>query len=94
METAIFIDNLKCGGCANTIKKGLSALTGVQNVVVDVEKEQVNVSYTNETILSDIKHKLSHMGYPEKGSLSGIDKLAAGAKSYVSCAIGKFSENK
>lgn len=94
METTIFIDNLKCGGCANTIKKGLSGLTGVQHVSIDAEHEKVNVSYTDESILSDIKHKLLHMGYPEKGSLGGIEKIAANAKSYVSCAIGKFSEKE
>jgi hypothetical protein len=31
------------------------------------------------------------MGYPEKGSVAGLDKGIATAKSFVSCAIGRIS---
>ena len=35
MRTDIQIENLKCGGCAATIKKGLLAINTVSEVTVD-----------------------------------------------------------
>ncbi len=60
----IIIANLKCNGCASTIKKELSSLIGVKEVTVDVEKDAVNVTY--ETIgRESIINKLHSLGYPE-----------------------------
>ncbi len=83
----IEIENLKCNGCASTIKKGLSSIEGVSNVTVDVENKTVELETISESTLNDVKQKLSKMGYPEKGTgNTTIQK----AKSYVSCAIGKI----
>jgi len=35
--------------------------------------------------------KLKSMGYPEQGSVSGLDAGLANAKSFGSCAIGRVS---
>jgi copper chaperone len=35
--------------------------------------------------------KLKSMGYPEQGSVSGLNAGLANAKSFVSCAIGRVS---
>lgn len=35
--------------------------------------------------------KLRAMGYPEKGSLAGLEAGLANAKSFVSCAVGRMS---
>ena len=40
----IIIANLKCSGCATTIKKELENLEGVQNVFVDPETDSVDLS--------------------------------------------------
>ena len=81
----IHIDNLKCGGCANSIRKGLSKIEGVETVDVDLERSAVSVSGTVQkpTILD----RLSSMGYPEQGTTN----LMQTAKSFVSCAIGRMS---
>jgi copper chaperone len=92
MKTQILIDNLKCGGCAGTIKKGIRSFPEVSDVTVDVEKDLVEVTYSDVLLVEKIKEKLVTMGYPEKGSLTGLHKLTANAKSYVSCAIGKISK--
>jgi copper chaperone len=34
---------------------------------------------------------LKSMGYPEYGSVTGLDAGLANAKSFVSCAIGRVS---
>lgn len=94
MKTKIIIDNLKCSGCAGTIKKGLKSFVEVSEVIVDVENESVEITYTDDLPIEKLKEKLSSMGYPEKGTLEGFDKFTANAKSYVSCAIGKISNDK
>jgi copper chaperone len=93
MKTKIWTDNLKCGGCAASIKKGLKSLNGVSEVTVDIENESVEITHSDDLAIHLLKDKLASMGYPEKGTLEGLNKLAASAKSYVSCAIGKISNN-
>ncbi len=88
METTIHIQNLKCGGCANTITKGISSMESIDNVLVNVEESTVTFSYSAEEQLDEVKNKLKSMGYPEDGE---ANTLGAKAKSYVSCAIGKMS---
>lgn len=86
MET-IEIENLKCNGCASTIKNKLMGIEGVVNVMVNKETETVIVEGTaNRAELVDI---LSSIGYPEKGK----NTLSKKMMSYISCASGKFSEN-
>lgn len=93
MESYIKIDNLKCGGCANTIEKGLLSIQGVDKVEVVQEKSEVIVSHKGTIDLDLIKEKLNHMGYPETGTTEGFEKLTRNIKSYVSCAIGRI-DNK
>lgn len=93
MKASILIENLKCGGCANSIKNALMELPGVNDVIVDHDQEMVNVTGDDGMNLDIVKEKLHHLGYPEKGSVEGFDKFASTAKSYVSCAIGKLSDN-
>lgn len=83
----IIIANLKCNGCASTIKKELSSLVGVKEVAVDVEKDAVNVTYENidrESIIS----KLHSLGYPEATEKNG---LLLQLKSYGSCMVGRIN---
>ncbi len=87
MQTTIYIQNLKCGGCANTITKGLNDVETVKNVHVNVEDSSVTFDYEMEEKLSEVKTKLKSLGYPEDGE---ANSLGSKAKSYVSCAIGKF----
>jgi len=82
METKIYIQNLKCGGCANTITKNIS------NVTVNVEESSVTFHYETEGNLAEVKDKLHSLGYPEDGE---ANSFGSKAKSYVSCAIGKMS---
>jgi copper chaperone len=38
-----------------------------------------------------VVEKLRTLGYPEKGSLAGMEAGLANAKSFVSCAVGRMS---
>lgn len=86
MKTNIHIENLKCGGCAATIKKGISSINGVEDVTIDVENSMVTISSEAST-LDAVKTKLSKLGYPEVG---GDNTLVHKAKSFVSCAVGRI----
>lgn len=87
MKREIYIENLKCGGCASTIIKGLNSINGVENTEVNVEKSVVNFT-SEDSVLEEVKQKLSKLGYPEVGDKNTVVHKA---KSFVSCAVGRVS---
>ena len=88
MKTTLYIQNLKCGGCATTITKNIATIDTVTDVSVNVEESSVTFDYQTEEKLTEVKDKLKALGYPEDGA---ANSLGSKAKSYVSCAIGKVS---
>lgn len=86
MNTDIQIENLKCGGCAATIKKGILALEGVKDVAINIEKSIVSIA-SEKANIEEIKAKLSKLGYPEVGDKNTVLHKA---KSFVSCAVGRL----
>ncbi len=60
----IIAANIKCSGCADTIKKELLSLEGVKSVDVDIEKRKIKVSSDNIE-RAVIINKLLSIGYPE-----------------------------
>lgn len=89
MKTSeIFIENLKCAGCANTIKTRLQNLTGVFSVEIDKENSLVKVEHNTAIRRLGIISQLESLGYPEQNSDNTIIHKA---KSYVSCAVGKMT---
>ena len=82
----IEIENLKCHGCANTVRREIGRLEGLYNVEVDVDGSTVDVTYDEKVLeKDDIVKRLTRIGYPEKGS----NNLRSEMTSYVSCAIGR-----
>jgi copper chaperone len=87
MNYIIEIQNLKCGGCVNTITKELNNIEGIQQISIDKDNSTVSFETDISTQVEVVKQRLSAIGYPEVGDDNSlIDK----AKSYVSCAIGKI----
>lgn len=89
MNTTIYIQNLKCGGCANTVTKNLTTIDNITEVEVNVDESSVSFNYENEDALNRVKETLQKLGYPEDGE---ANSLTAKAKSYVSCAVGKMTK--
>ena len=87
-RSTIIIDNLKCGGCANTVTKQLQAMDGVENVHVDVATSTVEIEKDESVSEESLIQKLSKLGYPPVGTSNFVQK----AKSYVSCAIGRLDK--
>lgn len=91
MKKTIKIQNLKCGGCAHTIKTKLFELNDVSNVDVLVDKDEVVFNYDLESTVLEVKQKLKALGYPE---VNDDNSLVTKAKSFVSCATGKLSNHE
>ena len=90
MQHIIEVENIRCGGCANTIGKQLRKIGGVAGVEVDIENGRVAVE-AGEDCREKLVATLLASGYPEKGSAEGIKAASAKARSFVSCAIGKVT---
>lgn len=86
--TTIEIQNLKCGGCANTVTKGVLSIKGVSEVAVDVETSKVTFNAIDTETVNSVKTKLSSLGYP---AIDATNTTLHKAKSFVSCATGKMT---
>jgi copper chaperone len=89
MSYTLGVENIKCGGCANSIRNKLIEEGLAQTVEVDVELGQVRVD-GNPEWRDQVLIELAKMGYPEVGSVEGLRAATAKAKSFVSCAIGRI----
>lgn len=88
--TTITVQNLKCGGCANTIKKAVESIQGTSDISVNNETSEVSFISENEQTISKVKTKLSHLGYPE---IDDNNTLMHKAVSYISCATGRMQND-
>lgn len=88
MSWSAEVENMSCGGCVNSITKGLHTISGVGEVTVDLEKGVISMNgeFDQDAVLA----KLSKMGYPQKGN----NTLLKQAKSFVSCASGKMTSSE
>lgn len=89
MTFSVQVDNIKCGGCANTIRKKMMDIDGVNAAEVDIDNGLVTID-GDETIRPVVVEALLKAGYPESGSAEGMAALKAKASSFVSCAIGRM----
>ncbi len=88
MKTTLQIQNLKCNGCASTIKNKLSTLGNIEKISIELESSSVSFDHKSDEDLEVVKKELNDLGYPLAGKQN---KLQTKAKSYVSCAIGKMN---
>jgi len=85
------VENIKCGGCAGTIKKRLLESSDIYEVDVDVAQGIVSI-HSERDVSDDWRALLLKLGYPEKGTAEGLMAAGAKAKSFVSCAIGRMDQ--
>lgn len=89
MKTILEIQNLKCGGCENTIRTSLSSIPFLNNLDIDVENGTVGFAALTPEDTERVIRKLSELGYPLSDEKNSLGKRA---KSYVSCAMGRFKK--
>jgi len=89
MNYTIVVENIKCGGCANSVERGLLLNKKIKEVLVDVETGTITIKGAKDLDLDSIKQDLKKLGYPEKGS---SNDLLTKATSFISCALGKIGK--
>jgi len=90
------VANIRCGGCAATIRKALSQ-AGFESVRVDLlcEPRKVTAEIADEAQGIEFKTILKKLGYPLFDEEIGFGNSATlKAKSLVSCAVGKFTSEE
>jgi copper chaperone CopZ len=65
METVLHSTNIHCEGCANTIRKALLRVGGIDAVDVDPAEKRVVVQHAAEVGRPQIAEAMAAVGYPE-----------------------------
>ena len=85
------VQNVKCGGCANTLKTKLEPEFGKVDVDLDSMPRTITI-YKDDIDETKLRNTLKSLGYPMiDEELNLIEEVSSKAKSFVSCAIGKAS---
>ena len=83
--------NVKCGGCANTLKSKLEPIFGEVEVNLDVMPREITLDLEDYEE-NKLRETLKSLGYPiADEDLGFVENTTAKAKSFVSCAIGKVN---
>ncbi len=91
MKRTYQVQNIKCGGCANTLREKLAEAFGEVEVNLEVEPREITLEVDEEKI-GELSSALKKLGYPFVGEDMGfVDTASTKAKSFVSCAIGKMN---
>lgn len=90
MKQTFQVENVKCGGCASTLKSKLKEPFG--EVEVDLDKMPREITLDVDTPqINELRTALRKLGYPMSDEkLNLFDTTATKAKSFVSCAIGRM----
>lgn len=90
MKQTFEVLNVKCGGCANTLKTALQKEFGEVEVDLEIEPRRITLDVEDSDI-PELSKKLIKLGYPMSDEdLSKIKEFSTTAKSFVSCAVGKM----
>ena len=91
MKQTFEVINVKCGGCASTLKSALKGEFGEVEVNLEVEPRQITLNIETSAVPS-LREKLKSLGYPMSDEdLSTFEGFSTTAKSFVSCAVGKMN---
>lgn len=94
MKQIFKVQNVKCGGCANTLKTKLEPFFGEIEVNLEVMPREITLSLEPEKE-QELRKELRALGYPMSDEHLGfVQDSTAKAKSFVSCAVGRFELSK
>lgn len=88
-QEKIIIANLKCAGCANTIRNRILAMGDVTQVEINHNEDAVTIHHGGKNNRKDFTDKLYSLGYPEATEENG---LLLQLKSYASCMVGRIQK--
>jgi len=95
MLKTVEVSNVRCSGCAATIKKALGE-EGFTSVDVDLscEPRKVTAEIAGEAQAAHFRAILRKLGYPlSDEEISLLDSAGLKARSVVSCSVGRFAVN-
>ena len=85
--------NIKCEGCAGTVKKALKDEFGEVEVNLEVEPRVISLQTDENFDEASLRSKMKKLGYPFEDEVLGrFEEVGTKAKSFVSCAIGKMDQ--
>ncbi len=91
MMQSFEVFNVKCSGCASTLKSRLAKEFGEIEVNLEVLPRKITLDMENKDV-DKLSKALRELGYPlAEEEMSFMDSTSAKAKSFVSCAIGKMN---
>jgi copper chaperone CopZ len=91
MQQTFEVFNVKCGGCASTLKSKLNEEFGEIEVNLNVIPRKITLDIEDKDI-DKLAKALRSLGYPlASEEMSFMDNTSAKAKSFVSCAIGRMN---
>ena len=94
MKQVLKVQNVKCGGRANTLTTKLKDEFGEIEVNLEVMPREITVDIDDAEI-PKLKDALKSLGYPSADESFGfVEDTSMKAKSFVSCAVGKFEVAK
>jgi copper chaperone CopZ len=95
MKKTYEVLNIKCGGCAGTVKSKLVDRFPDIEVDLDVFPRKVTATIGSEEDEKYLLSTLKSLGYPEiNDDLGSIESVMLKGKSFVSCAVGKINKEK
>ncbi|MDY0194787.1 MAG: cation transporter [Sulfurovaceae bacterium] len=91
MKQTFEVLNVKCEGCANTLKTKLAKDFGDVEVNLEAMPRQITLDIEPEQI-DELRKMLKAIGYPlSDEELNGVENVTIKAKSFISCAVGKIN---
>ena len=66
MQSTFHAPDIECDGCANSIKRALGRIPGIQTVGVDVPTKMVTITHEEQLPGADITAALDKAGFPVK----------------------------
>ena len=90
MKKIFKVENVKCGGCANTLKTKLEGEFGIIEVNLELMPREITLDIEEENE-QKLRKALKSLGYPMSDEKLGMfETTTTKAKSFVSCAVGKI----
>ena len=90
MQQTFQVENVKCGGCASTLKTKLLDIFGEVAVNLETMPREISLDVSTEKVEA-LRIALRGLGYPMSDEkLNLFETGTTKAKSFVSCAIGKI----
>ena len=91
MKREYRVSNIKCEGCATSVKSALKEEFGEVKVNLEEMPRIISVDIKDDEQDKELREKLRKLGYPfADEDLGTLEDVGLKAKSFVSCAIGKI----